>query len=73
MSSDSVVGGFDVFKGLQTSGLPGSKYEFVDQFTFQCFEKAFRDGIVIAVSLTAHTLDHLLRLQPFSEGLIGIS
>jgi len=73
MSSDSVVGGFDVFKGLQTSGLPGSQYEFVYQFTFQCFEKAFRHSIVIAVSFTAHTLYHLLRLQPFSEGLIGIS
>ncbi len=67
-----VIKDLDVLKKTLPKFLLVTEFFSVDPLGFQCLEKRFRYGIIIAVSFPAHTLDKMVICQLFPERFAGI-
>jgi hypothetical protein len=58
MKPQTIVISFDVGEQVVPGGIPGSVASLVHEFSFQSAEAAFHRGVVPAIALPAHGLDH---------------
>ena len=54
MQSDAVIEGFDIVEDSGTCLSEGGKAVVVDEFIFETAPEGFDEGVVVAVSGTAH-------------------
>ena len=72
MHSFSVIEYFNVGKEALAEIVLNPVLGPINSLGFQGFEKCLCHGIVVTVTLTAHTLNHLVFFQSFVEGFTGI-
>ena len=64
----AVIEQFDVIEDRRPRCVAGLERVMPRQFVLEIREEAFDDGVVVAISLLAHALDHAVCLQELTIG-----
>ena len=71
VESGAVIEGFDVVEDGRASLSTGSKAVMIDQLVFKAAPKGFNEGVVVAVSWTAHGSNQAVLGQELAVGATG--
>ena len=72
MKPFTVIKHFDIFKYILFSLGSGLVALMMNQLCFQRMEEAFRNGIIPAVTFTAHALDDAMLQQECAMTVLGV-